>query len=264
MSDSEDRPRGRGLPIFRDSERPIADLLDPSSTEWQPGCSATLRLWRSLELLRDLEEGLRGAQVARSIPRQKRRLKLLLPTLVSLAEDLTRLCNEFIEDEHWVTQLPEDFRDHLRVFKESFEKDVPFGYGRELRVLRNKLGAHFDPKMLPSKARQLLDTAEHRTYGRWAQSCVWLTLQLLEANVYTWVTNDVEEGSRRLMQIEPFVITLAPNQEGEMTLAGLDVGPSPRNTVAEACEKVVEASQWLFGKDETRLVVRKPKTPAPE
>ena len=58
------------------------------------------------------------------------------------------------------------------------------------------------------------------------------------------------------MHFEPWVVTVGINPDKPARLGGCNIGDSPSMKVYKLCEDLVQDSQWLFKKNEPRLVLR--------
>jgi hypothetical protein len=255
---SELTAKGLGIPIYLDSKD--RDIVDPaeeadSPINWRPCNQLAVKLWRCLEALRDIQEILEDARQVSSPKKQRRRLKILATPILSLAEGVRSLCNRLATDPEIAKRLSRERRDYFNRIREAFDKDVPLGAASPLKSLRNKISAHVDAKLGPKDARELLDGAKPKVYGRWLHACIFVLQELVLPDLYSWHSADGPEGSIRVMNVEPWIVTFVNNEEGELSFAGADIGVSPKRVILRVCEDIVRGSQWLFGADEDRLKV---------
>lgn len=256
---SELTTKGLGMPIYLDSK--IRDIVDPAEEandpiNWSPRNQLAVKLWRCLEALRDIQEILGEARQVSNPKKQRRRLKILATPLLSLAEGVRSICNSLATDPELAKSLSRENRAYFNRVREAFDQDVPLvGTESDLKIIRNKIAAHVDSKLRPKDAHELLSKAKPNKYGRWLHSCIWVLQEVILPDLYSWQAADGPEGSLRLMNVEPWIVTFVKNPEGQYDLAGADVGVSPKRVVLRACEEIVRDSQWLFSANEERLKV---------
>src|SRR6185369_15836326 len=84
-----------GFPIYSDEVRKLVDAateLEPHN--WKPANVAAQKLFRRVECLRDIEVQLKSAGRSRNPVKRRRRLKIMLTPLHSLAEAARDLLND--------------------------------------------------------------------------------------------------------------------------------------------------------------------------
>lgn len=212
-------PKGLGIPIYLDSQ--ARDIVDPaeeadSPINWRPRNKLAVKLWRCLEVLRDIQEILEDAKRVSNPKKQRRRLKILATPILSLAEGVRSLCNSLTTDPELAKHLPREDREYFNKIREAFDRDVPLGADSLLKSLRNKISAHVDTKLGPKDARELLDGAKPNAYGRWLHACILVLQELMMPDLYSWHSADGPEGSIRVMNVEPWIVTLVKNAEGSL------------------------------------------------
>lgn len=254
-----------GLPIYSDSrERDISDPASEASNplDWQPASQLTAKLWRCLETMRDVQELLESAKTVSNPKKQRRRLKILATPILSLAENVRSLCNSLATDPGLESRVTVAERKYFQSVREAFDRDVPIDSKSILKTIRNKLSAHVDHKLWPKDARGMIEKTSPKLYGKWLHGCIFVIQEIIQLNVFSWRLEDGPEGSIRLMNVEPWILTVAKGgAEEEVNLAGLHVSSSPRLVVLRACEDIVRESQWLFGAGDERLVLLDSSSP---
>lgn len=249
------RMRGHGLPIYLDATgRQLADPAADSELkpDWRPTNNAAAKLWRCIEVLRDIKEILAAAASSTDGRTRRRRLKSLAVPLISLANETRRLCRHFATDPQWKHRIARDMRDRLTTLNDDLKRIYD---GCSILELRDKYAAHMDEGMLPNKARLLLSGMAMSDYGRCLHSCLWVLFELLDLKLYTWSAADAADGYFRTMNQEPFMLTWLRDQEGNLTLAGAHIAQTPLQAAEQLCEDLVVSSQWLFAEGEARLMV---------
>ncbi len=254
---SEPKTMPIGIPIYQDSDgRSITDPteeVDP--TNWEPRNQLAAKLWRCLESLRDIRDLLEDTSKVSNPKKQRRRLKILATPILTLAQSTESLCNTLATDPALTNNLSKKQRNQFSKLRENLLVLVPLGADSPLKVVRNKMSAHVDAKLGPRDARDILGKAKPNTYGIWLHSCIYVLQELMQPDLYSWQTADGPEGSIRIMNAEPMVITLIKDSDGELILGSVNVGISPKRFIHETIKDVVRDSQWLFGEKEARLKV---------
>lgn len=255
---SEPKVKGLGIPVYRDSkDRGIVDPAEEADSpiNWVPRNQLAVKLWRCLEALRDIQEILGEARQVSNPKKQRRRLKIVATPMLSLAQGVRSLCNSLATDPELGQRLSRETREYFNKVREAFDEDVPLGAESSLKMIRNKIAAHVDSKLGPKDAHKLLDEVKPNKYGHWLHACIWVLQEVMQPDLYSWHSEDGPDGGIRLMNVEPWVITFVKTPEGECSLAGVDVGVSPKRVILRVCEEIVRESQWLFGANEERLKV---------
>lgn len=246
-----------GLPIYADQARRLVDAateLQPQN--WQPANVAAQKLFRCVECLRDIEVLLRSA--GRSINQEKRRrkLKIVLTPLHSLAEASRDILNDLECNPDTVRRLPAGVRELLPSMRARLLRNVSIGKGGLLVTARNKISAHIDRDLSSDEMRTLLSQAEPAQIGFWLHTCVAIISDLIKLPVFFWSCDSNQKGAIRIMFNEPFVVTLGVGQDG-MVNSLLDVHfipIPPRRDILEILMRVVASSKWLFGPKDPRIV----------
>jgi len=248
--DSDNRESGIPL-ILNHFERPIADPTHPKTAEidWTPASKATDKLWRCLEVMRDIDHLLEGTEEMRSSSSRARRIKLLATPLYSFCQ-CTRSLSCFLETaEELRERIPAKERADITRRRHAFERSVPMAQLAPLRSVRDKLGAHMDDDVVPHSARALLDAATIGHCGAWLHQTLILLIHLLDVDVYGWSTADAGPDEVRLMTCEPFLVTLAIENGKAKRIVGVEATKSPRFEIGQMCQQIVARSQWMFRSD---------------
>lgn len=256
QSKSEIMAHLAGLPIYADQVRRLVDAateLQPQN--WQPANFAAQKLFRCIECLRDIEVILKSASRAINPVKRRRKLKIMLTPLHSLAEASRDLLNDLETNPATVCRLPQGVRDLLPHMRSQLLRNVPIGKGGLLSTARNKISAHIDSDLSSDEMRTLLSQAEPAQIGLWLHTCVAIIADLIKVPVFFWSCDSDREDEIRILFNEPFVITLGLAPDGKVNrLLGADFIPEPpRYGVFQLLKRIISSSKWLFGPRDPRI-----------
>jgi hypothetical protein len=245
-----------GLPIYADQVRRLVDAateLEPHN--WQPANVAAQKLFRCVECLRDIDLLLKSAGRSRNQVKRRRKLKIMLTPLHSLAEASRDLLNDLECNPDTVYRLPQGVRDLLPHMRSQLLRGVSIGKGGLLSTARNKISAHIDKDLSSDEMRTLLSQAEPAQIGLWLHTCVAVIADLIKVPVFFWSCDSDREDAVRILFNEPFVITLGLAPDGRVNrLLGADFIPKPpRRDILELLMRVVGSSKWMFGPKDARI-----------
>ena len=198
-AETPDQPRG--IPIYADEQSSVVD--DPagaySSVAWFAGDRVTRKLVTCLESVRTVKEVLTFIESGNTPADDKRRVKLLVTPLYSLAVDVRRLCNDLTGNSTELSRVPakdwKAVRDHLQ----RFGREVPTEKGSAFTRARNQLSSHVDAELFDGNARTLWDLVDLDRCLRWFTEAIVLLLHLLSLDAYAWTREGPEPGSMSLM-----------------------------------------------------------------
>jgi hypothetical protein len=244
-----------GLPIYLDAVRNLAgsttSIVDVSA--WHPSNDSAQRLWRCFEALEDIENLLRGTAILFTEEDRRRRVKVLMTPLNSLCVAVKDLCN-------YLTSAPEVRSKHSKAQRSEiskllaeFSKVVPLDSTGAMRGVRDKLSAHVD-KVMSYEAQEIFNRVQTHEVGAWLHTCITTIIQLLSHGSYGWTPGNYPEGCVQFMNVEPWLITFALKDGEPHMIVGMDmVEKSPRQSIVEVCEAIVNTSQWMFRPEDKRL-----------
>jgi hypothetical protein len=245
-----------GFPIYADQVRKLVDAateLQPAN--WRPANVAAQKLFRCVECLRDIDVLLKSAGRSKNPVKRRRRLKIMLTPLHSLAEASRDLLNDLECNPDTVCRLPQGVRELLPHMCSQLLRNVSIGKGGLLSTARNKISAHIDRDFSSDEMRTLLSQAEPAQIGLWIHTCVAIVADLIKVPVFFWACDSDRRDAIRILFNEPFVITLGLTPDGKVNrLLGADFIPKPpRRDVLELLMRVVNSSKWLFGPKDSRI-----------
>lgn len=248
-----------GMPIFLDQfDREIADAI-PDGEEviaaWYPSNAAAHKLWRCLECLRDLDELLKDAPHLKNATKRKRRLKIAITPLHSLATALDDLLND-IQSNRETSKLLDTAQQYEQVvaIKEQFGMMLPHDHKAPLSLVRNKLSSHIDKGLQPSGAQELGNLISPSEFGRWLHICLHLILDLSKLDIYWWSCKPPSNEYIRLMTNEPFIVTIRVDGGSLAELAALHIAKrSPKNDIPEVVGRLITQSSWMFKPGQPRI-----------
>ncbi len=255
------------VPIFADQTRQLIDSateLQPHN--WQPANVAAEKLFRCIESLRDIDELLVSAKRSKNPVKRRRKLKILLTPLHSLAEDIRTLLNDLECNPDSYSRLPSGTRGLLPHMRSQLLRNVAIGSGGLLSTARNKISAHIDKDLSPEEMRELLALAEPAQVGLWLHACVSVISDLIKLPVFFWSCDAGRENAVRILFCEPFVVTMGIGADGKVSsLLDIHLIPKPpRYDVLKLLMKVVSSSKWMFGPNDQRIaefIEDAPETP---
>jgi hypothetical protein len=259
-----------GLPIYADQVRRLVDAateLQPHN--WRPANVAAQKLFRCVECLRDIEVMLKSAGRSVNQVKRRRKLKIMLTPLHSLAEACRDLLNDLECNPGSFCRFPQGVRDLLPHMRSQLLRNVPINKGGLLSTARNKISAHIDRDLSSDEMRTLQSQAEPAQIGLWLHTCVAVIADLIKVPVFFWSCDSGREDAVRILFNEPFVITLGLAPDGKVNrLLGADFIPKPpRYDVVKLLMRVVGSSKWMFGPKDTRITEfteDKPESPWPK
>ena len=244
----------KGIPIYLDDDK--RKFAESTSQElevstWHPSNPPAIHLWRCFEMLKDIENLLKGTTLLSSEDERRRRVKILVTPLYSLCIAIQNLCN-------YLNSAPDmrsnkNQRAEISKLLENFLKLVPFDKTSAIKGVRDQLSAHMD-KLTPYKAKEIFDKARNQEIGTWLHECIIALRHLLPLGVFAWTTDDCPEGYFRSMNVEPWLLTFKLENGKPNMIVGTDVATSPKKFVLEACDEIVKTSQWMFRKGDRRIV----------
>jgi len=246
--------REKGIPIYLDDvKRKFAESTSQEFevSTWHPSNPPAMHLWRCFEMLKDIENLLKGATLLSSEDERRRRVKILVTPLYSLCIAIQNLCN-------YLNSAPEmrsnkNQRAEISKLLENFLKLVPLDKTSAIKGVRDQLSAHMD-KLMPYEAKKIFDKARNHEIGTWLHQCIITLSHLLPLEVFAWTTDDCPEGYFRSMNVEPWLLTFKLENGKPNMIVGTDVATSPKKFVLEACDEIVKTSQWMFRKGDRRIV----------
>lgn len=261
-----------GMPIyFDDVPRDISNTaaeIDRSHHDWEPANKVARKLWRCIDALKDVAAVLENVSASESPDKQRRKLKIMLTPLLSLAQGIVDLLNYIECDAETRKHLDPDLHALIAPLRERFLEYVPIERKMLLSTLRNKVSAHVDQSLSPSQARELLSQARFHEVGLWLHASVGVMLDLTKLPIYGWICDSNRKDVVRLMTNEPFLLTITI-EEGQLgDLVGLHiVQDAPVARIVKVMEEALAGSRWMFGSTDMRLgnfVEHKDPWPWPE
>lgn len=246
----------KGMPIYSDSEvRGVVDSLDENSvsSDWYPANKMAIKLWQSLEALRDIDIALESVRLQKNATKKKRQLKQFSVQLHSVATSVVSLCDQIVGDEVARRWLKDGTTAEVSKLKNEFFDLVPISHKGDLSILRNKLGGHIDSNLSPWSAQEILSRKAISNFGQWLHICIHALLDLLKLDVYYWSVHAHKPQQIRLMTNEPFLLTFEYDGEEKHIVAFHLSKRSPRQTVVDVIESVIKGSQWMFGMGDPRI-----------
>lgn len=250
-------PENKGMPIYLDdTPRSISDSLEDIEIDaWFPANSAAQKLWRCLESLRDLDELLCDSANQKNATKRKRKLKIALTPLHSLVKCLDDLCNDIQCNKETRCLIDESKVIEVLEIQELFSILIPHDHKANITMVRNKLSAHIDKKLSPSEAQKISSVITQSQFGRWLHICLHLVLDLTKLDIYHWSCKSPNEEYVCFMTNEPFIVTMKVIGENSPALAAVNIANgSPRNAIPEVVQSLVTNSQWMFKKDQPRIL----------
>lgn len=256
-----------GMPIYADQVRQLMDSateLQPHN--WHPANVAAEKLFRCVESLRDIDELLKSAGRSKSVTKRRRKLKIMLTPLHSLAESIRNLLDDLECNPDSVCRLPPGARELLPHMRSELLRNVAIGRGGLLSTTRNKISAHIDKDLSSEEMRELLAQAEPAQVGFWLHACVSVFSDLIKLPVFFWSCDAEHKDAVRILFSEPFVVTLGIDPNGKVnSLLNIHlITQPPRYDIFRLLMKVVSNSKWMFGPSDqriTRFVEDGPGTP---
>lgn len=248
----------RGMPIFLDQfDREIADALPSEELDisaWHPSNAAAHKLWRCLECLRDLDELLEEVAHQKNATKRKRRLKIAITPLHSLATAIDDLLNDIQSNKETFKLLKADEHEQVIAIKQQFGTMLPHDHKAPLSMIRNKLSSHIDKGLRLSAAQELGSLIVPSEFGRWLHICLHLILDLTKLDIYWWSCKSLSDEYIRFMSNEPFIVTLRVEGEKLVELAALHIAKrSPRNDIPEVVDRLITHSVWMFKPGQPRI-----------
>ena len=244
----------KGLPIYLDSARNLADSTNTVDVSaWHPSNTSAQRLWRCFEALRDVENLLQGTAILASEEDRRRRIKILITPLYSLCVAVKDLCNYLTSAPEFRNKENKAQRAEVSELLSQFLSVVPLESTGAMKGVRDQLSAHVD-KVMSYEAQAIFNQAQTHEIGAWLHTCITTVIQLLSHSSYSWTTGDYPEGCVQFMNVEPWLITFALEDGEPHEIVGMDmVEKSPRESVVEVCEAIVNTSQWMFRSKDRRI-----------
>lgn len=235
----------RGLPVYIDCKaRGVSDSADPSPAgEWHPADGATRKLWACTEAVRDIDEMLPLADA--QVP--LRRLKALVVPLQSLRVAVTQLGDYLLTSPEAKGKVGRDVRKNLNAVLANFRDSRDFRQPADLRLIRDKLGAHVDRQIESWSAQQELARLTALQFGTALHACLTMLVTLLDLDVYAWTATDCPDDCVRLMAVEPSLLTLRIEGGRPVELVRVDLAVSPRYAIHDLCQSVARRSAWMLG-----------------
>lgn len=251
MNERESRTSDNtGMPLRPDSyRRKWSDACDPNEPvySWHPANPPAEKLWRILESIRDLVEGLSGLPTP--TPAQtRRRIKLLATPLYSLASHIRALCNEVATSPELGNLVTTDERRMAAELVRDIERILPIAKNGALRVVRDRLSSHIDINILPEEARRVLSDASPATFRTWVHQAVAVVYHLLAFRAYGWTTRDTTPNQLQLMTSEPFLVTFRINAKNRpVEILDITLVQTPKHEVATECAELIRRIDALVG-----------------
>jgi hypothetical protein len=245
-----------GMPLHVDQfARKWADACDPSDPvhSWYPSNPPAEKLWRILECLRDLSNGLPDAPMLLTPADKQRRVKLLATPLYSLVAHIRALCNELETSADLRDRLAENERRNAAALRVELERDLPIEKEGALRAVRDQLAAHIDENMVPERARRALSEATPPMFRDWIHRALTTVYQLLSYRVYGWTTRDTTPHQFQLMTSEPFLLTLRLDDDNRLSeILDVTVVQTPKYEIATQCRELVRRIDAFTNADNGR------------
>jgi hypothetical protein len=173
--------------------------VDNCAHDWEPANNATQKLWRCVEALRDIASILEDAAILTGKDKRRRKLKMMLTPLVSLAQGIVDLLNHAECDPEARRNIGSRAHALIPQVRQRFLEYVPLERKKLLSTLRNKVSAHVDTSLFPAQARDLFSKAHSHELGLWLHVSVAVLLDLSKLPMYGWMCDCDEEGLVRLM-----------------------------------------------------------------
>lgn len=251
-----DSTASKGMPIYFDDGRQLTDIAeeDDKRHDWHPANPAATKLFRCVECLRDIEAMLKGAGRSKNKVKQRRKMKIMLTSLHSLATGIRDLLNDLENNPDTIQKLPKGAREIVPKLRTRFLANVAIGNGDLLSQARNKISAHVDKDLQPREARTLLGNAKPAQVGWWLHSCVTVLADVIKLPVYFWSVESEHKDWIRIMFNEPLLSTITiSNGRIEKLIALHFIRKPPRRHILELLMRVVKDSAWLFGPNDPRI-----------
>lgn len=251
----QDAPESKGMPIYFDDGRQLTDIAeDGAQHDWHPANQAAEKLFCCVECLRDIEAMLKSAGRTKNKAKQRRKIKIMLTHIHSLATGIRDLLNDLETNPDTVQKLPKGAREVVPELRTRFLANVAIGSGGLLSETRHKISAHVDKKLRPEAARALLSNAKPAQVGWWLHSCVTVLADVIKLPVYFWSVESERKDWIRIMFNEPLLSTIVVENGCVKELIALRfVRKPPRRHVLELLMKVVRDSGWMFGPNDPRI-----------
>lgn len=244
------------MPIYFDDGRELTDIAEDANRQhdWHPANPAANKLFRCIECLRDIDEMLKSAGRSKNQVKQRRKMKIMLTPLHSLATGIRDLLNDLENNPDTVQKLPQGARDILPELRQRFLANVAIGNGDLLSQTRNKISAHVDKDLSPGEAKTLLSNAKPAQVGWWLHSCVTVLADIIKLPVFFWSVESKQKDWIRIMFNEPILSTITvSNGRIEKLIALHFVRKPPRWQIFQLLMRVVKDSGWLFGPGDPRI-----------
>ncbi|MFA6564466.1 MAG: hypothetical protein WCV00_21355 [Verrucomicrobiia bacterium] len=252
---SEDN-EGKGFPIYQDPrKRKIVDAAGdkPEPDEWHPMNNPAKRLCKSVEGLRDLEEGIDHLLSASAVKKRRRRLRGVIVPLHSLCVTIVDLTNCIQSEKGIHSRLPPNSTVELTEFRNKFQSMVPFERGGKLKRLRDKICAHLDKNLSPSEMRDLHNSADFTEVGEWINVCLAALCDLLKLDAYMWTAAGPDEKTTAILCDGRIpIMSILELTEGDgpalrvSGIRGMYITTDPRKDVFATIMKVAKAADALF------------------
>lgn len=246
----------QGLPIYFDIDRKLIDTAetDDAQHDWHPGNSAAHKLCRCVECLRDLRGLLEDGSRLENATKRRRKAKIILTPLHSLAECTVDLLNDCEGNPDTVKKMPVGYTKLISKLRLLLFNHIPVGKDGVLSRLRNKTSAHVDKTLRPAEARELIASLELHEIGMWLDTSISVLCDLLKLPVYFWTCESEHSQVIRMLMCEPFLVSFKC-ENGEMVelVAVHMVKRPPRADIRDLILDVVRQSRWLFRPSDTQI-----------
>ena len=243
MKDGDDSQKG--IPSYKDTKaRSLSDPAHPyiEVADWFPANEAASKVWRCVEGLRDILNLIGDIQPVDNL-HVLRRIKVLVTPLYSFCQAVHALCNYLADTPGIAKQIPGEQLKQLNELRKYLQSQVPLHNDAPLREVRDKMSAHIDRNISPSKAHDIVAQVTPEIAVKWLHSSIAALMESLNLDVYAWGVEDHPPGYVKLMNSEPFVVTFELDSDGNPhAIAAIEITRSPKYIVAELCYKALAKS----------------------
>jgi hypothetical protein len=241
---------GKGMPIYLDQRPP--ELEDPARQlaehHWQPACTASSRLTRCLEAVRDVSTALSLLNGSPK-PADKRIVKQVISPIYNLAIAIRDLFN-YVQSKHW-TELGKQKQTKLAKRFKQFGEAVPTARGT-LKTARDKITAHIDKAVSTTEYRQFWDLFGIADVPAWIKGCLRMLQLLIHPDIYRWTRLSPYSNVVVLMTSDGTEISILLNGEKPKALVGLNFVVSPKDGIIREIRELMGSCMVL----EQRLRIR--------
>ena len=227
-----------GIPIYIDNREPeIDDPLDhPKSTHWYPANRPSIKLMPCIESIRDIYKLLETINKNGKYA-DKRLYKLLVIPVFSLARGVESLFNEIEGNAKDYVQISIEQQKQIKQRFIQFSKEVPLQKDDELRMIRDRLGAHIDKDIFVGETRKIWELVEVGSLLEWIRASLDALLSILEFDIFAWTRESEDPKIFKLMSIDGQQVDINLD---EKVIVGFSIARSPKYYVSNLIQKVTK------------------------